>query len=220
MVMVKGRNAIVMSMGMFFMAYAVTLSHSRYPMAIALILWLISPIYIWRKSRVCPPSLAIFIQAGICVIAVVGYLYVPGISRFDEDDGGRFSKTKLAVSLATEDGLSMLIGAPLSTITSAVSSDGFAISDNSFLEISIAMGILFSFVYFFIIFNCFSFKVSRGFLPVFFTLYVAGALALTNSIYWVQWLMMVAATLAILRRPSYEAYLNYKLERKIVNVVQ
>ena len=181
--------------GMVFMAYAISLGASRYPMFIATTLFLFS-IYYLNNSNKRKLILLVAVFSSITIIYIFAPSDITIFTRISEDSGGRVEKTQLAIQMLSERMTNFIIG-PSGYQTDNSRLNGYAFSDNSYFYVGLTFGVPFAVVYFLIFFNHMRSCVDEK-LALFFVCYLVIGFSLTNCILWESWLCMAMFSVVVL----------------------
>lgn len=180
------------------MFYAVTLSGSRYPIAVAGLATLIffsRSLSNWKH------------WAAVGLLALVAFIFFTSTSgfelnsiyRFDQDSGGRGDKWLLPFELITASTLPLLVGVSSDLAANTFSSSGADISDNSYWLLALQFGPFFALVWFGFVINLLKENMAN-YVSVLFIVYFVIGLGITNCILWEPWVFLAILTAAVLRK--------------------
>lgn len=188
---------------LLFMFYAIAISGSRYPTAVAMLLILASVDI--RRNLNSKEGLA-FIVMVVCAGAYFWFYFQPYSNfRFFEDSGQRIDKLLLSLTMLTDNSTSFLLGASSETVGSTVTVYGATVSDNSYMLIALEAGVPFALLFFVTLVGGMS-KIIQGVIPLLFLAFVVVGLSLTNSILWTSWIFIVMITLVVISSVNRKCY--------------
>ena len=177
---------------LLFMAYAVSLGESRYPMAIAISLLVFN--FFYHKLQHTKIVLVAF-----SVVLLTSYVFSNfenwHISRINEDSNGRIEKAILGFKILSDSVTNFSIGASNFQAGNATE-QGYELSDNSYFEVAISFGVPFAVIFFTLWFNFIS-RYIVNILSLFFLGYLVVGLSLTNCILWESWLCLAMFSIAV-----------------------
>ena len=169
--------------GQLFMLYAISLGESRFPMAVAISIIII--IFLLR----------LHVYAIVCILTfgllVSTYLVLTSqfenILHLGRGFGGRPEKLRLSLQILTESSLNFIFGSSQFEASNSVSDGGIGISDNSYMHVSLSLGLPFAVIYFSSLLNFIRIRITDN-LSLFFLSYLIINFGLTNCILWESWL--------------------------------
>ena len=189
-----------------FMAYSISLQGSRYPMGMALVLILYAMVKMGGRRSWGSMGVAFLILVGLNL--GVDYLLkdsVDGVNaaaarpilRFSEGGGGRMEKAALGLNMLTATPHSLIFGVSAHEAGTTQSANGVVFSDNSYIEVMLAVGVPAGLFFFFAWAKLLS-RYARGRLQGLYFAYFVGNLLLTNSILWDPWLCLFLFTVPVI----------------------
>jgi hypothetical protein len=184
---------------LLIMGVALLLAGSRYPLIIAVMLLLI---YSGRNMSL--RRAVLFWAITLALSATWLWQFAAGIidrSLSDPAGGGRLEKTLLGLRLVGAQFSHLMFGVPLELISSAETSGGFSISDNSYVMVLLNFGLPFTVLWLISLYKVLRRTVcirSNGMLLLYFVL----GIGITNGILWDVWVLTYFAALFCLERES------------------
>ncbi len=176
-------STISFMMIQFFLMVSVFNTLSRFPIAMAIGLFIFSFFNIKVRYQLILVIVSLIVFIGINN-ADIGSLNF--INRFSEGSGDRLDKLLLTLDLILSSPVNFLIGPSFAETASASTDDGVGISDNSYGHMALFFGVPFAIAYFTFLLNIFIKTKSDNLSSLFFA-YTFINLGLTNSILWEPW---------------------------------
>ena len=162
---------------------SISLSGSRYPILICIILTIV----IIKSISETDIVLSIL----LCIVFFISIIYFHDIIfyRFGTENTSRIEKWSVPLSLFINSIISIIIGPSIYEENNATSINGYFFSDMSYLYVAIYFGVPYAIAYFAYLYWQFSSTNYSG-KNLTFVIYIFINFALTNCIIWEQWVMM------------------------------
>jgi hypothetical protein len=192
---------------MILLTYAVTLSGSRYPIAVSALL-----VLYFLATQGAMRAVSVLLSCGaIFALVMLWFGGLPfqakAILRFDEDSGGRFGKLSTTIELLTDHWWHLLIGVPSRLEVMARTIDGLDISDNSYGLLAMQFGLPILIVWVICLFAV-VIRKPTSLSGLLILAYFLVNLSLTNSILWEPWLVYFSLALWVVRHRGTESRLT------------
>lgn len=191
------RASILLIISALVMIYAISLSGSRYPMIVSGLIALVFFARFFLNARRRLAMLFILITLALLLYLSIGDFEFFSIVRLDEGSGGRWGKFVLPLVLVSQNILHLFIGVPDVIVTSSFTTDGYLMSDNSYMQILTRFGLFFISVYLICLIGILRQNIVDK-LSLYFFIYFLVGLGLTNCILWEPWIFFAMLTLTIL----------------------
>lgn len=169
----------------FFMMLSTFNTGSRFPISVAVLLFVISLRYVTSFSIKDIMGFILFLSAFIIINSFLSIESFNYFERFQESFGGRDDKLLIGYLLISNSVTDFLIGSSSSLVNSLWVNDTL-ISDNSYVLIATSFGVPFALVYFAFLFYI-SMKTKSDKLSLLFFSYVVVGLGVTNCVLWEPW---------------------------------
>jgi hypothetical protein len=169
----------------FFMMLSTFNTGSRFPIVVAILLFVISLSYVISFNIKDIMGFAIVIAAFIVINSFLSIENFNYFERFQEGFGGRDDKLLIGFLLISNSVTDFLIGSS-SSLVNSLSVNDTLISDNSYVLIVTSFGVPFALVYFTFLFNIFL-KTKSDKLSLLFLIYLVVGLGVTNCVLWEPW---------------------------------
>jgi hypothetical protein len=182
-----------------WMIYAISLGGSRYPFIGGLCVLLFC---IFLKNPL--KNLFFLLVTFVCLFGFITLFNIEILEsfRFNHDFGGRVEKIQLSLSLIFESATNFFIGLDHTVASNITTTEGYGLSDNSYIAVAISFGVPFALLFFIFINSFNNWKNSSG-LHKLFTIYFLFGFGVTNSIYWESYIFIASfCWLLLLRQPS------------------
>ncbi len=189
------RSEILRTVCLLILFYAVFISKTRVPLVFAIA---ILSLHVLAKDKTVwfKPLVLLAISAALLNLFFNKTELIKRVLMLD--DGGRFLKNVLGMSVLLQDFTAVVIG-PALDASQVTLPGGEGISDNSFIEMALKFGIVFMAIWSIVLFSAIT-KMVRPFSlkSVFIILYVLSCFFLTNCLLWDAWVYYLFPTINVI----------------------